>query len=410
MKDFFKHYQVGCWHYRTTSYELNFDPIQVQKDLGFTYATIPEHWHYGKTGLEERKLDEYIAKAKELGMPALYSDRRLWGTRPIAKPSLEKGKERLEFIKEKYGDAIAGVFIADEPWWGHQDEHKAIDTCRDYVNLVREVAPEYWTYIALLGVHDRFKRGYAELEDYVDTVKPDFLLYNVYSQCLAEEFEKEQGVVNFYHQLYVYVEMAKAKKLPLWASLLCASCWSFREPTLAEIRWQLNVCAAHGVKGFVWYHLQESSQAPGSRHTAPIDGFDEKTYMYDYVKHETKSFMRSIANKLDDYELVETYHWMFRYANFKSFEYCEDEVIEDVRSKYNRHLIISRFKATDGSGKQRVMIVNGHQKENGHFSIKFRGEYAKYNVGSESGFLAPGAAKIIDLFDPEFDPRDEVLD
>ena len=409
MNEFFKRYQIGCWHYRTTTYTLNYDPVEVQKDLGMTYAALPEHWHYGKTGIEEAALEKYMESARRLNMPVLYSDRRLFGTRAIAKPSIEKGRERLKFVKEKFGDVVKGVFIADEPWWGEQDEHKAIDACKEYVDLVRSETPEFWTFIALLGVHDRYAKGYEELRDYVDTVKPDFLLYNVYSQLLAEDFEKEQGIINFYYQLYVYTQMAKEKNLPLWASLMVTSCWSFRTPTQSELRWQLNVCAAHGVKGFVWYHLQENCYNPSEGSgICPIDGFGEKTPMYDALKHENLSFRVSVADKLEGYELVEVYHYLIRYSGFKAFEFADDEVIEDVRSAYNRHLIISRFKSKDG--KTRVMITNGSQDKNGNFRIKFKGKYAKYDVSDESGYLSPGGAKIIDLFDKAPDPRDEVLD
>ena len=409
MKDFFKHYQIGCWHYRTTSYELNYNPIEAQKDLGMTFATMPEHIHYGKTGFEEEQLDKFMATAKELNLPALYIDRRFMHNRAWAKPSLEKARERLKFVKEKYGDTIGGIYICDEPWWGHQDEHKAMDNCRDYAKIIREETPEYWSYIALLGVSDRYTKARATLDDYVNTVHPDFLLYNVYSQCMAEDFEKEQGMVNFYHQLYMYCETAKMYNIPLWASPMCTACWSFKKPTQDILRWQLNVMAAHGVKGFVWYHIQENQANPGQASSgAPIDGFDEKTETYDYLKHENKAFMRSVAQKLDGFELQEVYHWMFRYANFKSFEYHDDEYIEDVRSKYNRHMIISRF--ADKDGRQRVMIVNGSQSENGHFSIKFRGEYAKYNISGEGGFLAPGGMRIIDLFDTPEDPKWAIID
>ena len=115
MKDFFKHYQMGCWFYRTTSYDLQYDPIEAQKDLGFTFATMPEHIHYGKTGFEETQLDKYMAKAKELDLPALYIDRRFMHNRAWAKPSLEKARERLQYVKEKYGDTIGGIYICDNP-------------------------------------------------------------------------------------------------------------------------------------------------------------------------------------------------------------------------------------------------------------------------------------------------------
>ena len=67
--------------------------------------------------------------------------------------------------------------------------------------MVREENEDVFSFIALLGVPDRYKKGKAALDDYINSVHPDFLLYNVYSQGMAEEWEKEQGMVNFYYQL-----------------------------------------------------------------------------------------------------------------------------------------------------------------------------------------------------------------
>ncbi len=409
MKDFFKKYHQGVWWYRTTSYDFPFDPIEVQKDLGLTYATLPEHIHYGKTGKEEANLDKYINKAYELGMPTLYIDRAFYHNRAWAKPGLEKARNRLKLIKEQYGDKIGGIYIVDEPWWGRSDEHKAMDNCKLYNDMIREEAPEYWSYIALLGLHDRYKQAKIDLEDYVNTVHPDFLLYNVYSQMMAEDFEREQGIAWFYHNLYVFTEIGKKYGIPVWASPMCSSCWMFRKPSQEDYRWQLNVMAAHGIKGFVWYHLQETAIHPSQGVAgSPLDGFNQKSPYYYWFQHEIKSFQRCVAEKLEDFELQEVYHWMFRYGNYKAWEYAEDEYIEDVRSVYNRHLIISRF--ADKDGRQRVMIVNGDQTRNGNFSIKFKGDYAKYNVSNESGYLAPGGMRIIDLFDAPADPADYIPD
>lgn len=411
MNEFLKHYQIGCWFYRTTTYQLDYDPIDAMKDLGMTFATLPEHWHYGKTGLEEKNLDKYMQSARRNQLPVLYTDRRMMGTRPIAKPSLEKARERLEWVKKEYGDILGGIYVCDEPWWGIQDEHKAIDTVAEYTKLSREILPDCWTFIALLGgPKARWKIDFACVCDYIESVKPDFLLYNVYSQLLAEENEKEQGVINFFYQLNLYVEAAKKYNIPLWASPMCSACWSFRQPAQVDFRWQLNVLAAHGVTGFVWYHLQENATNVAKNGMCPINSFDEKTVMYDWMRYENRAFMKCIASKLDGYKLEEVYHFYQRFANFKALEFEDDEIIEDVKSQYNRPLVISRFKATDGSGKQRVMVTNLSRTENGHCEIKFKGEYAKYNKGSYSMYMQPASALIIDLFDTPEDPRDIVLD
>ena len=42
--DFFKHYQIGCWYYRPTTFGFPYDPVELQKDFGVTFFTTPEHW------------------------------------------------------------------------------------------------------------------------------------------------------------------------------------------------------------------------------------------------------------------------------------------------------------------------------------------------------------------------------
>ena len=62
MRDFFKHFQIGAWWYRTSSYDLDWEPMKAQKELGFTFAQLPQHWHYDKTGYEEKTLDKWAKK------------------------------------------------------------------------------------------------------------------------------------------------------------------------------------------------------------------------------------------------------------------------------------------------------------------------------------------------------------
>ncbi len=406
--EFLKHYQIGCWHYKSTTHELGYDPVEVQKDLGFTYFTTPEHWRDTGDYSGKEQLIQYLNKAREMNMPTLYIDRRFFCTRLWAKPNIDIAREKIKWLKEEYPDVVKGIYIADEPWWGMTDEHKAIDACKKYVDMVREESPEFWTYIALLGVSDRYKKGKAQLEDYIESVHPDFLLYNVYSQLIDEEWNREQGMVNFYYQLYMYYEASRKYKIPLWASPLCTACWSFRKPTQEELRWQLNVLAAHGVKGFVWYHLQEGDSGTQSGSGAPIDFKGRKTESYDWIKHENEAFMEVIASKLEGFELEDVYHYMFRQSNFKAWEFQDDDIIEDVRSNYHRHLIISKFK--DDKGRYKVMITNANFESLGHFKITFKGEYAKYSVTTEAGYLNPGGAKVISLFDTPPNPADEIPD
>ena len=400
LKEFLSHYQNGCWLYPNSSMPIGHDPAETMHDLGMTFMTMPEHW-IGSENCEEN-FAKYMDSARKLGMKALVFDSHISLSR-FSSPTPEQTRDRIKFYKENYGDDIWAFMVCDEPWWKQTDGGAKLNQCMERINPIREIMPDTSAFIAFLpGPNSpRYHMDYKAIRESLDIVNPEFLLYNVYSQCMAEDNEKEQGIINFYCQLKVFSDIAKERKIPLWISLLITSCWVFHQPSQNEIRWQLNVCAAHGVKGFMWYHLQDSKAPAITRHMAPLTHDGQKTPRYEQLKYENNRFMDGVAKQLEGYELDDVYHVYKRYANFKYLEFDECDIIDSCTSKYNRHLIVSIFKKLDGSGRKKVMVTNGDVEHNNHFVLKFKGEYEKYSIGAYSGYLAEGACQIINLFDGE---------
>ena len=173
---------------------------------------------------------------------------------------------------------------------------------------------------------------------------------------------------------------------------MASNCWYFREPTQIDYRWQLNILAAHGVTGFVWYLIHASSHAKAMN---PIDSFGQRSPKFYMLSYEIRAFKEKIAKKLEGYELEKVYHFARQYGEYPAMEEGVDDIIKNVSSFYFKAMVISKFKAKDGSGKYRIMITNNEIGTHNHFNIQFNEPYSKYNT---SQYLEDGTAEIIDLF------------
>lgn len=227
-----------------------------------------------------------------------------------------------------------------------------------------------------------------KLNEYIDNTNTKILLYNCYSQCFREENEKLQGLVNYFRNLRLFSSVAKEKNITLCMSLICCTHWNFRSISQDDLRWQLNVAAAHGVKGFYWFS-PFSRRYTGAFNGFPVDCNGEKTNLFYPFSYENKCFMETVAKKLEGYNLQETYHYFVSYGGFKPFEKGLDPVIEEVSTHYDYPLIISRF--TNNDKKQLIMIVNSSQSHANKVTVKLNSIYKKEILPQ---WLLPGAAFI----------------
>ena len=404
MDKFFEKYQIGCWYYRVTSRVTHeyipYDIPTTMRDLGFTFVSLPEH-HF-EEGLVF--LDKYVDRCEEEGMPALLCDKYIWAKK-LDMYGEEIMRKRIKFYRERYKDkkCIKLIHVCDEPNWRGGLTHES-DNCGIVVDALKELAPDWIPLIATLGIEYSKVKSYDMVADFVKRAKPAFLLPNVYSPFVADENDKYQCFNQLFQCLNVYHKISKDFNLPLWWSPMASNCWYFREPTQIDYRWQLNILAAHGVTGFMWYLIHASHHAKAMN---PIDSFGQRSPKFYMLSYEIRAFKEKIAKKLEGYELEKVYHFARQYGEYPAMEEGVDDIIKNVSSFYFKAMVISKFKAKDGSGKYRIMITNNEIGTHNHYNIQFNEPYSKYN---RSEYLEDGTAEIIDLFDPEVDDEEGLTD
>lgn len=377
-------YQISFWNY-VASHLQGAEMVDLMRSMGCTLYMSPEH----KQPSGRNNMLAVLQRCETLHMPCIVYDHRV-----VLRVLQERGEEAyIRNLKEVYGEykgfsSAAYCFICDEP--NSDAEYEATFRACE---LMRKFMPAIRPFVSHNHVGMRSEKdGERVLERFMQKMKPDFLLYNCYSQCMEEPEDKIQGLENYFHNLYKFEKVSKRYKVPLWQSLLLCGHLCLADPTQAQLRWQLNVGAAHGVTGFFWFHPLELGYSYDARGHA-VDNRGVKTQKYDQVAYESARFMNDIAPRLRHYDHEKTYHLHMAASEFESFYRDCDDVIADLSSLKNRPLVVGKFRHKEDPSRCAVMLVNGSQENMSHASIEFN----KGGIGKDSLYLAPGTAKIYEV-------------
>ncbi len=379
-----KGYQISFWNY-VSSHLQGEDMVNRMREMGCSLYMAPEHKR--EEGLPN--VYRVLEKCEQYKMPCILYDHRV-----TLKAFRESGEEQyirnLKEVNTLYGkfSSAAYLFICDEP--NSDEDYKA--TARACA-LMREYIPEIHPFVSLNHVGMRSEQDADRvLEFTAQDLRPDFLLYNCYSQCMEEETDKLQGLENYFHNLAKFMQIGKRYDLPVWQSLILVGHMCLAEPTQAQIRWQLNVAAAHGVKGFFWFHPIELGYSYDFRGYA-IDCKGKTTPRFDILSYENNRFMEDIAARLCNYKHEKTFHLHLNSGDHESFYKDRDDLIADVYTDYNRPLVIGKFSHITDASRRAVMLVNASQEKVCHVRISFGGTTSF----TDRFYLSAGSAKIYEF-------------
>lgn len=377
-------YQISFWNY-VASHLQGAETADLMHEMGCNLYMSPEH----KCEEGAKNMRAVLRRCEELDMPCIVYDHRV--TLRVLQEQGEEGYVRgLKAVYAAYKDlpAAAYCFICDEP---NSDEEYAA-TFRACA-LMREHMPTIRPFVSHNHVGMRAEKDAERVLDlFMQGMKPDFLLYNCYSQCMEEETDQRQGLENYFHNLYKFEKTSKQYGVPLWQSLLLCGHLCLADPTQAQLRWQLNVGAAHGVKGFFWFHPLELGYSYDARGHA-VDRNGNKMPKFGQVAYESVRFMEDIAPVLEKYAHEKTYHFHMPASSFESFYRDCDDVIEEVGTEYNRPLVIGKFRHPSDPERRAVMLVNASQDKMCRAGISLGGKKPL----RDEVYLAPGTAKIYEI-------------
>jgi hypothetical protein len=171
-------------------------------------------------------------------------DERLNGARPLT----TGWRWRLAQAVRAYGDhpALAGYFLVDEPDAGRFPDLATL------VRRLRAIAPGKLAYINLYPSYVPPEHlGAASYEDYVErflsVVRPNLLSYDHYP------FIEGKDRPDFFSNLWTIRAAAQRHRVPFLLIVLAMPHLDYRDPTEAELAWQVFHALAFGARGISYF-------------------------------------------------------------------------------------------------------------------------------------------------------------
>lgn len=382
-------YKISFWNYEKIGAIAPEKAAADWLDGGFNLAMTFE-FRAGRDNPAEmiRLLDE----CEKRGIQAIVCD-----SRTKYHHYAEVGREKfLADVKETVKEfgahpAVFGFHVGDEPNGEHWEA--AIDAFR----IVREESHGKKAFVNMFSswitpecpsvIGTPLEEYEDKAVDFVKRSGADIVSFDCYSQCMYTDGDFEQD--EFLRNLHMFANVAKRTGAKLYASLLSVGHWNYRVPNQDDIRWQLNMAAAHGVTGMFWFYLYQRLIEENYR-GGPINLFGERTEMFSAISYQNRLFMKFYAPRLEEYEADEISYFRRTYGGYPKFTGDKElKVIETLVN--NESVCVTRWK--NDKGQVKYTLVNAGRKLPTRLRVEFEGELSKNNG---SYWFAPGQMIIFD--------------
>ncbi|MEO7297211.1 MAG: hypothetical protein ABI042_01395 [Verrucomicrobiota bacterium] len=173
--------------------------------------------------------------------------------------------------------AVYGYYLRDEP------PASFFPGLAKVAAHIHELDPEKWAYINLFPNYaEPWQLGTANYAEYLDkfvaSCKPTVLSYDHYA--LLDDGSLRGG---YFQNLEQMRTAALKNKLPFWNIVLSVAHFNYREPTAADLRFQVFSTLAYGGKGIAYFTYFASET--GNYRGAPIDQFGNPTAAWDWMQN-----------------------------------------------------------------------------------------------------------------------------
>ncbi len=246
---------------------LNLQRFQELKDAGFTHS-FSESFH--SLDMMQKALD----LAQQVDVKLI-----------VSTPELSKNPEATvkRFMKHP---AAAGYFLRDEPSaaefadlgaWARKIQ--AVDKEKYcYLNLFPDYAP-----LEVLKTNSY----YEYVKRFDEEVNLPFLSFDYYP--IVEDQGKTIVRGTFFNTLETFMKVGQEVNKPFWAFALTTAHTPYPIPNEAHLRFQMYSNLAYGAQGLQYFTFWTPKNTKiWNFHHGPINEFDQRTEIYDYVKSLNK--------------------------------------------------------------------------------------------------------------------------
>lgn len=196
-----------------------------------------------------------------------------------------EAREFYTRARDAYGpySSLAGFNFYDEPgpgWFPSLAKALAVS---------RELAPQLLPYINLFPSDDP-----AYYNSFVDIVKPSLVSFDRYP-LLSDG--REDG--NYFHNWAIVRDAALRGNVPAWVFIQTLAYNGHREPTAAELLWQVNISLAYGAKGIQYFTYWTPEAARGEGFGPALITVDGKrTPRYAAAKNLNNGWLHPVGREL----------------------------------------------------------------------------------------------------------------
>src|SRR3984957_9539288 len=295
------------------------------------------------------------------GLKAIVSDKRVssydW---TAVKPEVARSNVTSLIAEVGRHPAVYGYYLRDEPG---ADFFPGLARVAE---VIHELAPDKWAYINLFpdyAVNSQLKATNYEdyLERFVNAVHPTTLSYDNYA--ILDNGELRQ---NFWSNLESMRTVALKYNLPFWNIVLSVAHFSYREPSAADLRFEVYSSLAYGARGIAYFTYFTSET--GNYRMAPIDQFGHETATWDYMRSVNLQ-VQQLAPTLLQLTSDEVYHFGTVPAG------SHGPSTNSLVTAADGQIFVGDFTHKDGT--RYVMLVNKDVKKSIPCAPKFRNGPAK---------------------------------
>ncbi len=278
--------------------------------------------------------------------------------------NLEDGNYRENF-KSVYNvlkghPALAGFFVKDEP-----STREEIDKAIEYLRIQKEIAPELEPYLNLQGsthaIDNVHQYGSMDnLMQHIASTGAKHICFDAYTQTINYD-----AIDFFFSDVIPTVEAAEHNGIEPWVTPICTAHYAYQIPTEYMINWQINVSAACGCRGIMWFRYYDRDISI-NYHGSPIDQYHNLTDHYYMMLRAQKTFNDHFGELMLKLRHKRTYCLGRHYTDVPYFEKgCHDLIpMENYLDS-----IIGFFE--DENGTEYMAVVNASYNESNRWPMSF---------------------------------------
>ncbi|NPV45649.1 MAG: hypothetical protein HPY69_01720 [Armatimonadetes bacterium] len=285
-----KEFPIGYW-YGPPPEANTLETWQTVADAGFTFGGMTG---YGREG-NLRMLDY----CQQVGIQAMVID----GRTQLGTLASDNWREVLRQVVADYGHhpALFGYYIQDEP------NYRSFRDLGLISQELERLDPRHLPYINLFPTYASVEQlgnpTYADhLETFLSIVKPVILSYDHYA-LLSNDSERP----DWFENLALIREAALRHDKPPWVIILSLPHLGYRDPTAAEMRWQVYTSLAYGMKGIMYFTYWTHPDWEKAGQIAIVDSQGRPARLYSIVK-KLNTEIRTLGRVLLGLESTGVYH------------------------------------------------------------------------------------------------------